>query len=101
MYQYEVTIGIPVFNAEHYLRRALDTAFSQTHKSIEILICDDASTDSSVEIVEEYQCQHSRGKDIRLIRHFRNMGIGETRNQLIAEARTKYFFLGCRRCYYR
>ena len=92
MNKYEVTIGIPVFNAELYLRRALDSALSQTYKSIEFLICDDASTDSSVVIVEEYQHEHPRGGNIRLIRHIQNIGIGESRNHLIAEAKTKYFF---------
>lgn len=92
MCQYEVTIGIPIYNVEKYIRRAIDSALLQTYKSIEILICDDASTDSSVVIVEEYQRNHFRGKDIRLIRHTQNMGIGETRNHLIAGAKTKYFF---------
>ena len=92
MYNYDVTIGIPIFNVEQHVRRAMDSALSQTHKSIEFLICDDASTDSSVVIVEEYQRNHFRGKDIRLIRHTQNMGIGETRNHLIAGAKTKYFF---------
>lgn len=92
MCQYEVTIGIPIYNVEKYIRRAIDSALLQTYKSIEFLICDDASTDSSVVIVEEYQRNHFRGKDIRLIRHTQNMGIGETRNHLIAGAKTKYFF---------
>ena len=91
MYQYEITIGIPIYNSEKYVRKALDSALSQTYKSIEFLICDDASTDSSIAIVEEYQREHLRGKDIRLIRNSQNVGIGETRNHLIAEARTKYF----------
>ena len=92
MYKYEVTIAIPTFNVEQYVSRALDSALSQTHKSVEILICDDASTDSSIAIVEEFQRNHSRGKDIRIIYNNRNLGIGETRNHLIAEAKSKYFF---------
>ena len=90
MYQYKVTIGIPICNAEKYVRRALDSALSQTYKNIEFLVCDDGSTDSSTAIVEEYQREHPRGKNIRLIRHTQNVGIGETRNNLIAEAKTKY-----------
>lgn len=92
MYQYDVTIGIPTHNVELYVKRALDSALSQTFISIEVLVCDDASTDSSVTIVEEYQREHPRGNDIRLIRHYQNVGIGETRNHLISEAKTKYFF---------
>lgn len=92
MYKYEVTIGIPICNAEKYVRKALESALSQTYQSIEFLICDDASIDSSITFVEKYQREHSRGKDIRLIRHAKNLGIGETRNHLIVEAKTKYFF---------
>ena len=92
MYQYAITIGIPIYNSEKYVRRALDSALSQTFKSIEFLVCDDTSTDSSIAIVEEYQRDHPRGKDIRLIRNSRNVGIGESRNHLITESRTKYFF---------
>ena len=92
MYQYAITIGIPIYNSEKYVRRALDSALSQTFKSIEFLVCDDASTDSSIAIVEEYQREHPRGKDIRLICNTQNVGIGETRNRLIAESKTKYLF---------
>jgi len=92
MYQYEVTIGIPIYNMEIYLWRTLESALSQTYQSIEFLICDDASTDSSITLIEKYQREHSRGKDIRLIRHTQNVGIGETRNHLIAEAKTKYLY---------
>lgn len=92
MCQYEVTIGIPIYNSEQFVRKVLDSALSQTYNEIEFLVCDDASTDSSVAIVEKYQREHFRGKDIRLLRHTQNMGIGETRNHLISEAKTKYLF---------
>lgn len=92
MYQYEVTIGIPIYNVEQYVRRALNSALSQTHKSIEFLICDDASTDSSVAIVEEYQHVHSRGENIHLIRQPQNLGIGNARNRIYEEAQGKYLY---------
>ena len=92
MYKYEVTIGIPIFNVEQYVRRTLDSALSQTHKSIEFLICDDASTDSSTAIVEEYQREHPRGRDIRLIRQPVNLGVGNTRNCILEETQGKYLF---------
>ena len=38
---YEVTIGIPVYNVEKYIRQTLDSALAQTFQSIEFLICDD------------------------------------------------------------
>lgn len=92
MCQYEVTIGIPMYNVEQYVRRALDSALSQTYKSIEFLVCDDASTDFSIAVIEEYRSNHSRGKDIHLIRHSQNQGIGITRNRILKEAQGKYIF---------
>ena len=90
--EYEVTIGMPVYNVEKYIRLTMDSALAQTFQSIEILVCDDCGTDSSIDIVREYQQNHSRGKDIRILRQPRNMGIGEARNRMIAEARGKYFY---------
>ena len=89
---YEVTIGIPVYNAEKYIRLMMDSALAQTFESIEFLICDDCGTDSSIDIVKEYQRFHPRGKYIRIVRQPKNMGIGHGRNRLIDEAQGKYLF---------
>lgn len=89
---YEVTIGIPVYNIEKYIRLSMDSALAQTFQSIEFLVCDDCGTDSSVDIVKEYQLTHPRGKDIRILRQPKNMGIGEARNRMMAEAQGRYFY---------
>ena len=90
--QYEVTIGIPVYNVEKYIRRAMDSALAQTFSDIEFLVCDDGSQDSSIAIVEEYQRNHPRGKDIRIVHQPRNMGAGNTRNRIVKETRTHYLY---------
>ena len=90
--QHEVTIGIPVYNVEKYIRRAIDSALAQTFSDIEFLVCDDGSQDSSIAIVEEYQCNHPRGKDIRIVHQPHNMGAGVTRNRIIEETRTHYLY---------
>ena len=64
---YEVTIGIPVYNVEKYIRLTMDSALSQTFGSIEFLILDDCGTDKSMDVVREYQQTHPRGKDIHII----------------------------------
>lgn len=89
---YEVTIGIPVYNVEKYIRQTMDSALAQTFSSIEFLICDDCGTDSSIEIVKEYQQTHPRGSDIRIVHQPQNMGIGAARNIMIDEAKGKYFY---------
>jgi glycosyltransferase involved in cell wall biosynthesis len=90
--KYEVTIGIPVYNVEKYMRLTMDSLMSQTFDSIEFLFCDDCGTDASVDIIRDYQQNHPRGKDIRVVRQPENMGIGAARNRMIAEARGRYFY---------
>ena len=89
---YEVTIGIPVYNVEKYIRQTLESALAQTFPSIEFLICDDCGTDSSITIVEEYQLRHPRGKDIRILKQNKNKGVGCARNLIINEAQGKYLY---------
>ena len=89
---YEVTIGIPVYNVEKYIRQTMDSALAQTFQSIEYLICDDCGNDSSIDIVKEYQQNHSRGKDIRIVRQPHNMGIGAARNRMIDESHGRFFY---------
>lgn len=90
--KYEVTIGIPVYNVEKYIRLTMDSVLAQSFQSIEFLICDDCGTDSSISIIKEYQQTHPRGKDIRIIRQPRNMGVGEARNRIIDETHSEYLF---------
>lgn len=90
--QYEVTIGIPVYNSEKYLKETLESALSQTFPSIEYLIMDDCSTDTSMAIVQAYQQTHPRGEHIRIIHQPRNMGIGIARNRIIDEAQGQYLY---------
>lgn len=89
---YEVTIGIPVYNVEKYIRLTMDSALAQTFQSIEFLVLDDCGTDSSIEIVRHYQKNHPRGRDVRIVRQQKNSGIGNVRNRIIDEACGKYLF---------
>ena len=88
----DVTIGIPLYRAEKYIKDCLNSALAQSYPYIDFLVVDDASDDSSVEMVLKIQAEHPRGGDIRIIRHEKNMGIGETRNHFIAETKTKYLY---------
>lgn len=89
---YEVTIAIPVYNSELYLQKSLESALSQSFDSIEFLIIDDCGTDRSIEIVHNIQATSDRAKDIRIVRNDHNLGIGETRNVAVREAKGKYLF---------
>ena len=90
--KYDVTIGIPVYNAELYIRRALNSVLSQSYSSIEFLIVDDGGTDASIAIIQEIKLVHPRGESIRIITHSQNQGVSTSRNHIIREAQGDYLF---------
>lgn len=91
--EYAVTIGMPVYGVEKYIKKSLESALNQTFKSIEFIMVDDRGPDQSVDIISEIQKTHPRGKDIRIITQPQNMGCWAARNTIINEARGKYLYL--------
>ena len=89
---YNVTIGIPVYKSASCMRRTLEAALSQNYFSVEFLLVDDAGHDGSMDVVREFQENHSRGCDIHVITHSNNMGASFSRNHIIDEAQGKYLF---------
>ena len=71
-----VSVIVPIYNVEKYLRRALDSILSQTHKDWEAILVDDGSTDGSGYIAEEYASRDHRFKVI----HKPNGGLSDARN---------------------
>jgi glycosyltransferase involved in cell wall biosynthesis len=90
--QYRITIGMPVYNVEDYIKQSLTCALNQDLNLVEILIVDDCGTDSSMVIVKELQKEHPNGKNIKIIKHPQNLGVAEARNTIIREAQGKYIF---------
>ena len=76
MREIKVSIIIPVYNVEKYLRQCLDSVINQTLKDIEIICVNDGSTDNSKQILEEYAEKESRIKIINK----KNAGLGAARN---------------------
>ena len=71
-----VSIVVPVYNVERYLRQCLDCLVNQTYQNVEIICVDDGSTDASSEILTEYALKNSR---VRVIRQ-KNSGLSAARN---------------------
>ena len=59
-----ITVIVPVYNVEKYLRRCLDSIIRQTYQNLEILCIDDGSIDNSGEICEQYAARDARIKVI-------------------------------------
>ena len=90
--KYDVTIGIPVYKSEAYIRQTLDSLLAQTYPSIEFLFVDDCGGDSSLSIIQEIKESHPRGCDIHLITHQINEGVSVSRNQIIQEAQGSFLY---------
>lgn len=71
-----ISVIVPVFNVENYLRCCVDSILSQTFEDFELLLINDGSTDKSGEICEEYASKDSRVK----VFHKKNGGVSSARN---------------------
>ena len=83
----KVTIILPVYNAENYLKRCIDSILNQTYKDFEIMIINDGSKDSSYEIMTQYEKKYP--EKIKVINQ-ENKGVAKTRNESIERADSKY-----------
>ena len=83
-----ISIIIPVYNVEKYLRVCLDSVINQSYSDYEVILVDDGSTDSSPSICDEY-CS----KDIRFqVIHQENMGLASARNTGIRAAKGEFLY---------
>ncbi|MFC7360831.1 glycosyltransferase family 2 protein [Nocardioides astragali] len=85
-----VSIGLPVYNGENYLVKALDALLSQTFTDFELIISDNASTDATESICRMYASQDDR---IRYVRQARNTGGTPNQNLVVELARGELFKL--------
>lgn len=92
MRQYDVTIGIPMYNVRTFIERTMESALSQTYPSIEYLIVDDGSNDSSLDVIRKLQVEHPRGNDIHMVNNIENLGPSIARNLIIDKARGSYLY---------
>lgn len=82
-----VTVIIPLFNSEDYLKETLDSLLCQTFLDWEAILVDDASNDNSFEIASGYSASDSR---FRVFRQPVNMGAAKARNRALGHARGRY-----------
>lgn len=90
--EYRVTIGIPVYNAEQYIIKCIESVFSQTLDGIELLLVDDKGKDNSISVARDFIANHPKRDMVHIVEHESNMGVGNARNTIVREARGKYLF---------
>ena len=83
-----VTIGIPVYNGELLMKKCIESVLSQTYENFELIISDNASTDSTPDICEEFLKKDNR---ITFVRQNENMGQNWNFNFPLEKANGEYF----------
>jgi glycosyltransferase involved in cell wall biosynthesis len=83
----KVSVIIPVYNVEIYLRECLDSVINQTLRDIEIICVNDASPDKCSEILSEYALKDDR---IKIVTHENNQGLGPARNTGVSTATAEF-----------
>lgn len=84
----KVSVIVPVYNAEKYLRDCLKSLVNQTLDEIEIIAIDDASSDTSLDILREYEKKYPT--KIKVLSNKKNLGQGATRNIGVSHATGRY-----------
>lgn len=82
----KLSVIVPVYNTEKYLRKCLNSLVNQTLSDIEIIVVNDGSTDNSKEIIDEYEKKYDNLKGY----HLKNGGVSKARNYGIKKAKGKY-----------
>ena len=82
-----ISVIVPVYNVQKYLKKCVDSITSQTYKNLEILLVDDGSTDSSGQICNEFEKNDARIKVI----HKKNGGLSDARNAGLDRAKGQYY----------
>jgi glycosyltransferase involved in cell wall biosynthesis len=83
-----VSIGLPVYNGDRFLRQAVESILNQTFGDFELIISDNASTDGTEEMCRGFAAQDPR---VRYVRNARNVGGGRNANQVFELARAPLF----------
>jgi glycosyltransferase involved in cell wall biosynthesis len=83
-----VSVGVPVFNGEAFLEDAIRSTLAQTLDDLELILCDNASSDRTPEICRDYAGRDPR---IRYFRNPQNLGAAANYNLAFSHARGRYF----------
>lgn len=83
----KISVLIPVYNRELYIKKSLTSIINQTYTNLEILVYDDGSTDGTVGIIKDLA---SKDRRIKLIVGDKNRGVGHARNVLLSKCHTAW-----------
>ena len=85
-----LSVLVPVYNAASYLERCVQAILADADEGVEVLLCDDCSTDNSVAVADALVARFPA--QLRLLRHEKNRGPSAARNTMLDQARGTYFW---------
>jgi glycosyltransferase involved in cell wall biosynthesis len=85
-----ISVSMPAYNAESYIAESIDSILNQNYQHFELLVCDDGSTDRTLEIIKSYEKIDSR---IKVLSMGENVGLASVRNLITGKAQGKYIAL--------
>lgn len=83
---YKVSVVIPCYNSSSYVEECINSALNQTLSNVQVIVVDDGSTDTSLEIIKKF----SKHKNLKIISFPKNRGVGAARNEAIKYARGEF-----------
>ena len=81
-----VSVIVPIYNVEQYLRRCIDSVLAQTYTNYELILVDDGSPDACGKICDEYAARNPKIKVI----HQKNQGLSAARNNAVPKSNGEY-----------
>lgn len=85
--EYSLSIIIPNYNNQKYLKKCLDSVFKQTYNFDEVIVVDDKSTDESIDFLEKYNKKHEK---LVILKLEKNGGVSNARNEGLKIAKGNY-----------
>ena len=92
-YTCQISVGMPVWGVEKYIRRCILSVLDQEFDDMEVLVVNDCTQDKSIDIAKGIAASHPKGGVIRIIEQPWNMGCWAARNRILDEAKGKYILL--------
>lgn len=83
-----ISVILPTYNGEKYIRESIDSILNQTYKNIELIIVNDCSVDSTYEILKDYE---KKDKRIKIVNNTKNQGLPNSLNIGFAHAKGEFF----------
>lgn len=88
---YWVTVGVPVYNSEKFIKRCISSILNQTYQNIEVIIVDDGSTDNSLKVINELKENYKGCKKVKIFTKC-NEGLSKTRNYIINKSTCDFIY---------